>query len=102
MVNDNEKVVRANADSALADRISVLDAAINNAGAAAGSVTGALLAPAPKRSFLKDAAKGLAHVAKVIWQVPAARGALATLLVRFGLPGSLVAIGMAVGEKLAQ
>jgi hypothetical protein len=60
------------------------------------------MSPTPeKRSFLKDAAKGLAHVAKVVWQVPAARGALATLLVRFGLPGTLVAIGMAVGEKLA-
>lgn len=57
---------------------------------------------AEKRSFLKDAAKGLQHVAKVIWQVPEARGIIATLLVRFGLPGTLVAIGMAVGDKLAQ
>lgn len=54
-----------------------------------------------KRSFLKDAAKGLAHVAKVAWQVPEARGVITTLLVRFGLPGTLVAIGMAVGDKLA-
>lgn len=58
--------------------------------------------PPEKRSFLKDAAKGLQHVAKVIWQVPEARGFVATLLVRFGLPGTLVAIGMAVGDKLAQ
>jgi hypothetical protein len=55
-----------------------------------------------KRSFIKDVAHGALNVAKVIWQVPAARGLIATLLVRIGLPGTLVAIGMAVGEKLAQ
>lgn len=54
-----------------------------------------------KRSFLKDVGHGLLHVAKVAWQVPATRSLVGTLLIRFGLPGSLVAIGLAVGEKLA-
>lgn len=57
--------------------------------------------PAPK-SLLKDALAGLMHVGKVAWQVPEARGFIATLLVRFGVPASIAAIGMAVGEKLAQ
>jgi hypothetical protein len=56
----------------------------------------------PAKSFPKDVAAGLKHVAKVIWQVPEARGFIATLLVRFGVPASIAAIGMAVGEKLAQ
>lgn len=53
-----------------------------------------------KRSFLKDVAKGLLHVVKVAWTVPAAHGFLATLLVRAGIPATLVSIGVAVGEKL--
>ncbi len=55
-----------------------------------------------KRSFFKDFAKGAAHYAKVVWQVPAAQSVIATLLIRWGVPSTLVAIGMAVGEKLAQ
>jgi len=54
-----------------------------------------------KRSFLKDVGKGLWNVVKVAWTVPAARGAVATILVRAGLPSALVAIGIAVGDKLA-
>lgn len=53
-------------------------------------------------SFLKDLKNGLVHALKVVWQVPEARGMIATLLVRFGVPASIAAIGMAVGEKLAQ
>lgn len=58
-------------------------------------------ASTPKRSFLKDVGKGLWNVVKVAWTVPAARGAVATILVRAGLPSALVAIGIAVGDKLA-
>jgi hypothetical protein len=54
-----------------------------------------------KRSFLKDIGRGLLHVTKVAWQVPATRSLIGTMLIRFGLPGTLVAIGLAVGEKLA-
>ena len=65
-------------------------------------VSATALSPTPeKHSFLKDVAHGLGNVAKVIWRVPAARGYIATLLVRFGIPGALVAVGMAVGEQLA-
>ena len=55
-----------------------------------------------KPSFLKSLGKGAAHVVKVAWTVPAVQSTITTLLIRFGLPGTLVAIGMAVGEKLAQ
>lgn len=66
-------------------------------------VSATAISPTPeKRSFVKDVTHGALNVAKVLWQVPAARGLVATLLVRFGLPGTLVAIGMAVGDKLAQ
>ncbi|MCI1143230.1 hypothetical protein MOP88_14415 [Sphingomonas sp. WKB10] len=84
-----ETATQARAESAIATRVSTVEASF------------ASTAP-EKRSFFKDAAKGLAHVAKVAWQVPETRGFLTTLLVRFGLPGTLVAIGMAVGDKLAQ
>ena len=53
---------------------------------------------APKReiaarpSFLKDVKNGIVHVAKVAWQVPAARGYLATLLVRYGVPTALAGV----------
>ena len=61
------------------------------------------LSPTPaKRSFLRDLAKGAAHVVKTIWTVPAAQGLIATLLIRAGVPATLVTIGIAVGEKLAQ
>lgn len=93
MGNDYKSLVEAatcaQAESAFAPRVNTLEASV--------------MSQTPeKRSFLKDAAKGLTHVAKVAWQVPEARGFLTTLLVRFGLPGTLVAIGMAVGDKLAQ
>jgi hypothetical protein len=61
------------------------------------------LSPTPaKRSFLKDIAKGFVHVVKTIWTVPAAQGFIATLLIRAGVPATLVTIGIAVGDKLAQ
>lgn len=55
-----------------------------------------------KPSLLTSISKGALHVIKVAWTVPAVQSTIATLLIRFGLPGTLVAIGMAVGEKLAQ
>lgn len=67
------------------------------------SVSALELSPTPaKRSFLKDVAKGFVHVLKTAWKVPAAQGAIATLLIRIGIPSTLVTIGMAVGESLAQ
>ena len=54
------------------------------------------LAPKPEiaahPSFLKDVKNGFVHVAKVAWQVPAARGYLATLLVRYGVPTALAGV----------
>ncbi len=47
---------------------------------------------ADKPSFLSDVRNGLFHVAKTVWQVPAARGYLATLIVRLGVPAGLGAI----------
>ncbi len=47
---------------------------------------------ATKPSFLSDVRNGLVHVAKTVWQVPAARGYLATLIVRLGVPAGLGAI----------
>lgn len=59
-------------------------------------------ATTPKKStFLKDLGRGLKQVACVAWTVPAARGLVTTLLIRFGVPSTLVAIGVAVGDKLA-
>ena len=61
------------------------------------------LSPTPaKRSFVKDLLKGFVHVLKTAWKVPAAQSALATLLIRIGIPSTLVTIGIAVGESLAQ
>ena len=53
-----------------------------------------------KDRFLKSVIEGTKHVIYVAWTVPAVRSYTATLLVRFGLPTSLVALGIAVGEKL--
>ena len=54
------------------------------------------LAPKPENaagpSFFKDVKNGFVHVAKVAWQVPAARGYLATLLVRYGVPTALAGV----------
>lgn len=55
----------------------------------------------PKQSLFKSITKGAWHVAVVAWTVPAVRSIVATNLIRFGLPGTLVAIGVAIGEKLA-
>jgi hypothetical protein len=54
----------------------------------------------PKQSLFKSIAKGAWHVAVVAWTVPAVRSVVATNLIRFGLPGTLVALGVAIGEKL--
>lgn len=58
--------------------------------------------PPAKPGLLKSIAIGALHVVKVAWTVPAVRSQVATLLVRFGLPSALVAIGVAVGEALAK
>jgi len=54
------------------------------------------LAPKPeiaaRPSFLTDVKNGFVHVARVAWQVPAARGYLATLLVRYGVPTALAGV----------
>ena len=55
---------------------------------------------APRPSFLKDVRNGLVHVAKVAWQVPAARGYIATLLVRYGVPTALAAVVTLVVDGL--
>lgn len=55
----------------------------------------------PKQSFLKSVAHGAWYVVKVAWTVPAVQSLLVTRLVRIGLPSTLVAIGVAIGEKLA-
>lgn len=55
----------------------------------------------PKQPLFKSLAKGAWHVVTVAWTVPAVRSVLATQLIRFGLPGTLVAIGIAIGDKLA-
>lgn len=55
----------------------------------------------PKQSFVKSVAHGAWHVVKVAWTVPAVQSLLVTRLVRIGLPSTLVAIGVAIGEKLA-
>jgi hypothetical protein len=47
---------------------------------------------ASRPAFLKDVRNGLLHVVKVVWQVPAARGYIATLLVRFGVPTALAGV----------
>lgn len=65
-------------------------------------VSATAMSPTPeKRSRYMQFVDGIVHVAKVAWTVPAARSALVTVLIRFGLPSSLVAIGVAVGEALA-
>lgn len=58
--------------------------------------------PSEKLTLLQSLVKGAKHVICVAWTVPAVQSTVATLLIRYGIPGSLVAIGMAVGEKLAQ
>lgn len=47
---------------------------------------------ANRPSFLRDVKNGLVHVAKVAWQVPAARGYIATLLVRIGVPAAVTGV----------
>lgn len=55
-----------------------------------------------KDGLLRALWQGVKHVIIVAWTVPAARNWLATQLIRFGAPSALVAVGMAIGEKLAQ
>lgn len=55
---------------------------------------------APRPSFLKDVKNGLVHVAKVAWQVPEARGYIATLLVRYGVPTALAGVVTLVVDGL--
>ena len=55
-----------------------------------------------KDTFLEAAWRGLREVLVVAWTVPAARNWLATQLLRLGLPSTLIAIGVAIGDKLAQ
>lgn len=55
---------------------------------------------APHLSFLKDVKNGLLHVVKVAWQVPAARGYIATLLVRYGVPTALAGVVTLVVDGL--
>jgi len=55
---------------------------------------------AKKPSFLKDVGNGLLHVAKVAWQVPAARGYIATLLVRIGVPAALTGVATLIVDGL--
>lgn len=62
--------------------------------------TDATTAPT-KQSLFKSIALGAWHVLTVAWTVPAVRSVVATRLVRYGLPGTLVAIGIAIGDKLA-
>jgi hypothetical protein len=57
---------------------------------------------AARPSFLKDVKNGLVHVARTIWQVPAARGYIATLFVRFGLPAGLAAIIVPIVDALVK
>lgn len=47
---------------------------------------------ANRPSFLRDVGNGLLHVVKVAWTVPAARGYIATLLVRVGVPAALTGV----------
>lgn len=47
---------------------------------------------ANRPSFLRDVKNGLVHVAKVAWQVPEARGYIATLLVRIGVPAAVTGV----------
>lgn len=90
----------AAADSALADRASALGASV---GAPAAAVpVSAKPEIAAKPSFLKDVKNGLVHVAKTIWQVPAAQGYIATLIVRLGLPAGLAAIVIPIIDALVK
>lgn len=55
---------------------------------------------ADKPPFLKDVRNGLVHVAKTLWQVPEARGYIATLLVRVGVPAALTGVVSLVVDGL--
>lgn len=99
MANDNEKqfateaLVRSNADAALAARISAIQATLDTARATIDPIP-ANDKPeiASRPSFLTDVRNGLVHVAKTLWQVPEARGYIATLIVRIGVPAGISAI----------
>jgi hypothetical protein len=95
-----EEVARTAATSALAERTSILEASV---GAPAAAVpVSAKPEIADKPSFLKDVRNGLIHVAKTIWQVPAAQGYIATLIVRLGLPAGLAAILVPLVDALVK
>lgn len=57
---------------------------------------------AEKPNFIRDVTNGLVHVAKTIWQVPAAQGYIATLIVRLGLPAGAAAILIPIIDALAK
>lgn len=95
-----EAAARTAAASALAERTSTLEASV---GAPAAAVpVSAKPEIAAKPSFLKDVKNGLVHVAKTIWQVPAAQGYIATLIVRLGLPAGLAAIVVPIIDALVK
>jgi hypothetical protein len=59
---------------------------------------------AARPSFFKDVLNGfrgtLSTVAKAVWHVPAAKGYIATLIVRLGLPAGLAAIIVPIIDAL--
>lgn len=57
---------------------------------------------ADKPSFLKDVKNGLVHVAKTLWAVPEARGYIATLIVRIGVPSTIAAILLPLVDALVK
>lgn len=97
MADDSEKLQIVASD--LMSRVSALEA--SGGKIAVATVLPVLGDPQPDPPFFKALLKGAKHVLAVAWTVPAVRSQLVTMLVRFGLPSSLVAIGVAVGEKLA-
>lgn len=103
------EAVLAAADNALAERSSMLEASVGaktfeaSVGAPAAAVpVSAKPEIADKPWFLKDVKNGLVHVAKTIWQVPAAQGYIATLIVRLGLPAGLAAIVIPIIDALVK
>lgn len=88
MANQNDKLI---AGDLTADRVDVATVSASDKPEIAD-----------KPSFLKDVKNGLVHVAKTIWQVPAAKGYIATLIVRAGLPAGIVAILVPIIDALVK
>ncbi|WP_242152605.1 hypothetical protein [Sphingomonas sp. BAUL-RG-20F-R05-02] len=104
MNKDQEAAAHAAADAVLAGRATAYWQVQPKAGENRAELTVTADKPeiAEQPSFFKDVLNGVVGIAKTIWHVPAAQGAIATLVVRAGVPATVVAVLVPIIDALVK